>query len=96
MLEWHARAAHGWDYDTWHDGHFLTQWTDPLTWNDLQDAFGCFDAADSWRALLTTMGLFRRLANETALRLSYMYPTAVDVSTTHLVNALHAEDDLNR
>jgi len=96
MLEWHARAAHRWDYDTWHDGHFLPQWTDPQTWNDLQGTFGRFDAVDSWQALLRTMGLFRRLATETASRLSYTYPAAVDECTTQLVDALHAEDDLNR
>jgi aminoglycoside 6-adenylyltransferase len=96
MLEWHARAGRGWDYDTWHDGHFLSQWTDPQTWNDLQGAFGRFDAVDSWQALLTTMGLFRRLATETASRLSYTYPTAVEECTTQLVNVLHTEDDLNQ
>ena len=96
MLEWHARAAHGWNHDTWHNGKSLSEWTDTQTWNDLQGAFGRFDAADSWQALLTTMGLFRRLATETASRLSYTYPTAMDECTTQLVNALHAEDDLNR
>lgn len=96
MLEWHARATHGWEYDTWHDGHFLSQWTDPQTWDELQGTFGRFDAADSWQALLTTMSLFRRLATETALHLGYRYPTALDERTTQLVSTLHAEDDLNR
>jgi aminoglycoside 6-adenylyltransferase len=95
MLEWHARAVHGWDYGTCHDGHFLSQWTDAQTWSDLQGAFGRFGAADSWQALLSTMGLFRRLATETAARLKYEYPIALDECVTQLVDMLYAEDDLN-
>jgi aminoglycoside 6-adenylyltransferase len=30
MLEWHARATNGWEYDTWHDGVFMSRWTDPI------------------------------------------------------------------
>lgn len=96
MLEWHARAVHGWDYDTWHSGHFLSEWTDSQTWNELHSAFGQFDAAGSWQALLTTMNLFRRLATETALRLSYPYPTAVDEHVARLVNTLYGEDNLGK
>jgi aminoglycoside 6-adenylyltransferase len=36
MLEWHARAVNGWDYDTWHNGYFLSEWTSPQTWDELQ------------------------------------------------------------
>jgi hypothetical protein len=39
------------------------------------------------------MDLFRRLATETAARLGYAYPAALDKRVTQLVNALHAEDD---
>ena len=94
MLEWHAHAVHGWDCDTWHAGHFLSEWTDSQTWSELHRSFGQFDAAGSWQALLTTMNLFRRLATETAARLSYPYPTAVDERVTQLVNTFYAEDDL--
>lgn len=94
MLEWHARAVNEWDYDTWHNGHFLSEWADPQTWNELHSAFGRFDAASSWQALLTTMSLFRRLATETASRLSYPYSSAVDERVTQLVNTLYEEDDM--
>jgi aminoglycoside 6-adenylyltransferase len=93
MLEWHARAEHGWDTDTWYEGKFLAQWTDPQSWHALHGAFGRFDAADSWQTLFATMDLFRRLATETAARLGYAYPAALDKRVTQLVNALHAEDD---
>ncbi len=29
MLEWHARALRGWDYDTWYEGKLITRWADP-------------------------------------------------------------------
>jgi hypothetical protein len=28
MLEWHARATHGWDYETWYTGRFVDRWAD--------------------------------------------------------------------
>jgi len=92
MLEWHTRAAHGWNHDTWHDGRFLSDWTDPQTWSQLQGAFARFAVPDSWRALLTTMDLFRRAAVTTASHLSYAYPIATDERATELVEQLYAQD----
>jgi aminoglycoside 6-adenylyltransferase len=91
MLECHARATHGWDYDTWFQGRFLPEWADPGALAALDATFGHFNAADSWRALFATMDLFRRLATETATHLGYAYPAAADAHVTALVTALHAE-----
>jgi aminoglycoside 6-adenylyltransferase len=92
MLEWHACAIHGWRYDTWHSGRFLAEWTDPATWESLHQTFGHFEAADSWRALLASMTLFRRLARQTGARLGYAYPAMLDEQVTQLVNELYVED----
>jgi aminoglycoside 6-adenylyltransferase len=92
LIEWHARAQHGIAHDTWHDGRFMSEWVDEQTWTTLFAAFGHFDAADSWRALLTTMDLFHRLATETALLLGFPYPEPLDTNITSLVNQLHAGD----
>jgi aminoglycoside 6-adenylyltransferase len=92
MLEWHARAVNGWDYDTWHDGRFLSEWTDPQTWDELQDTFGGFGVAESWQALLAMMNLFRRLAVETASHLGYTYPVATDERFTRLVKSLYEKE----
>jgi aminoglycoside 6-adenylyltransferase len=91
MLEWHARAAHGWDYDTWYEGKLITRWADPETLAELDQCFGHFDAGDSRRALLATMALFRRIAVETARRLGYAYPAALDEQVTQYVRALNDE-----
>ena len=92
MLEWHARAAYGWDYDTWHGGRFLEQWADPRAVQGLRQAFAYYDEDDVGRALLATMDLFRWLATETAQRLGYPYPAAAEERVTELVAGLcHSE-----
>jgi aminoglycoside 6-adenylyltransferase len=88
MLEWHARALRGWDYDTWYEGKLITRWVDPDTLNELNRCFGRFDTTDSWRALLATMDLFRRIATTTAQRLGYPYPAALDDSVTQYIRGL--------
>jgi len=82
ILEWRARATHGFDYDTWESGRFLEEWGDPAVLQGLRDVFAHYDEEDMWRALLATMDLFRSLAIETAERLGYPYPTATDERAT--------------
>lgn len=88
MIEWHTRALHGWHTDTWYEGKWITRWADADTLDALDGCFGQFDAADSWRALLATMDLFRRLAVDTARRLDYAYPAALDDGITRCIHAL--------
>jgi aminoglycoside 6-adenylyltransferase len=90
MIEWHARAKNGWDYDTWHSGRFLEQWADPRAVEGLGDAFARYAERSVRDALLATMDLFRWLAVETAEHLSYPYPTLADERVTELVSHLAA------
>jgi len=46
MMEWHARAAKGWTYDTWHNGRFLEEWADPYALKGLRETFAHYDEAD--------------------------------------------------
>lgn len=94
VMEWHARVVNGWAYDTWHDGKFVAEWTDAQTWAVLKHTFGHFDGGDSWRALLATMDLFRRLATETAAHLGYPYPVLLDERVTQFIGQLRQEDHL--
>jgi aminoglycoside 6-adenylyltransferase len=82
MLEWHARAHHGPNYDTWGRGRFLEDWGDARAVVALRDVFARYDAEDSWRALFASMRLFRWLAEETAERLCCRYPTGIDEKVT--------------
>jgi aminoglycoside 6-adenylyltransferase len=93
MLEWHARAVNGWDYDTWYNGYLMSEWTDPQTWDELQSTFGGLGVVESWRALLAMMDLFRRLTVETASELGYTYPRFTDERFTRLVKRLYEKDD---
>ncbi|MBX6343115.1 MAG: aminoglycoside 6-adenylyltransferase, partial [Thermomicrobiaceae bacterium] len=78
MLEWHTRAARGWETDVWFGGRFIERWVDPRAVAALPDAFARYDQDDIARALLATADLFRWLAVETAERLGYRYPTDAD------------------
>jgi aminoglycoside 6-adenylyltransferase len=78
MLEWHARAQHGAQHDTWHDGRYLSEWADPAAVAALPQTFALYAPADLWRALFVTLDVFRRLARETAARFNYPYPDDVD------------------
>jgi aminoglycoside 6-adenylyltransferase len=87
MMEWHARATKGPDYDTWQLGRFLEEWADHRALAGLRDAFAHYDEEDVRRALLATMDLFRWLAIETAERLGYPYPSVADERVTEWVKA---------
>ena len=82
MIEWHARATHGWEYDTWFKGRYLEEWADPRALEALRDAFSQYDYDYIRRALFATMNLFRWLAMETAEKLGYPYPTEADNRVT--------------
>jgi aminoglycoside 6-adenylyltransferase len=82
MMERHARAIHGWQHDTWHDGRFLEKWADPRALSALREAYAHYDASDIRRALLATMETFRWVARETADGLGFSYPTLADERAT--------------
>lgn len=71
MMEWHAQARGGWQVDTWHSGHYLSQWADQPTLEAVAGTFGGYAARDAWRALFEMMALFERLAAATAEELGY-------------------------
>ena len=82
MVEWHSRAVHGPEYDTWFRGRFLEKWADPRVLKELREAFAYYDEKDVKRALMKSMGLFRWLAMETGEILSYPYLTEADKRVT--------------
>jgi len=86
VMEW--KADLGSSTDHWFDGRFLEQWADPSTLAALGDSFAHYDSSDVARALEATMGLFRRLASDLAVRMELPYPTGADDSATRLVTEL--------
>ena len=78
LMEWHAIALSDVPVDVRYIGTHARDWLEASVWNDLQRVFGHFDAKDSWRALLATMDLFRRLCQEIAAHSQLVYPQDVD------------------
>jgi aminoglycoside 6-adenylyltransferase len=85
MIEWHARAKFGGNYDTWFRGRFLEKWADPQILRQMRDVFSHYDEADVRRGLLVSIGLFRALALETAERLGYSYLEEADALVTEWI-----------
>ena len=51
----------------------------------LRECFSLYEAGDVVRGLVATMGLFRRLATDLAVRLELPYPARADAAATSLV-----------
>lgn len=94
ILEWHAQATHSEKIDTWHGGHFLSQWVDARTHAALQGVFGTYAIDSSWQALFATADLFHDLAVETGQRSGYRYPLDLEIKVMELVRSLRGADDL--
>ena len=61
MLEWRAIAENGTGVDVGQIGLHMKEWTPAQMWDRLCEVFARFDGADSRRALLATVALFRTL-----------------------------------
>ncbi len=90
MLEWHARATRGADFDTWLRGRFLEEWADPRAVAALPRIFGRYDPADLAGALEATMELFRWLEDETCARWGYTVPRVGELQAQAATSALLA------
>jgi aminoglycoside 6-adenylyltransferase len=93
VIEWHARATRGAEYETWENGRHLEEWADARVLDDLRVAFGHYDDEDAWRASIATMNLFRTIATDTAQHLGLPYPTRVDAQVSDWVTRCEADRD---
>ena len=74
MLDWHARAMHGPEYDTCFRGRFLEKWADSKAIADLREASARYDDGELRGGLSALFKLFQRVATETCEKLSLPYP----------------------
>lgn len=91
IVEWHALAELKWNQGVDDEGKNMQSWVSADVWEDLHSAFARFDAADSWRALIRTNKLFRRLAVETAQALGFEYPSEVDRNISEFIGKLERQ-----
>ncbi len=73
MVEWHTRTPRGWDFDTWYDGRNIETWAEDWVTGQLEGLFGGYGRKEGQPVLFRRMQVFRRLAEETAAGLGYMY-----------------------
>jgi aminoglycoside 6-adenylyltransferase len=88
MLEWHAVSSR--PVDVWHIGTQMQQWVDKPAWDELQQAFGRFDALDSIRAFKATVALYSRIAKEVARSAGLEYPVSVESGIMSICSPLLA------
>jgi aminoglycoside 6-adenylyltransferase len=74
MLERHAYARKGDQFDTWLRGRFLEEWADSRAVKHLVDTFAYYEVKDIACALIKTMDLYQWLEDETAAGWGYRIP----------------------
>ena len=88
MIQWHAETQKNWKEKSEPLGKNMKLWVDSATWNALQEVFAHFDVQNSWRALFSTLDLFRRLSADVARHLGYDYPIAIDKNMSEFIVTL--------
>ena len=88
IIEWHSEARDGWLQKSPPLGKRMSSWIDQPTRDALQGVFAHFDAGDSWKSLLHTIDLFRRLAKDVAERLKFNYPESMDQHISVFIKSL--------
>lgn len=91
MVEWHARSLHGWDYDTWHAGKFISEWAETPIYSTLQKTFAHLETADGWQALHARLELFHTLACQLAEHMHYLYPEALESDITACICTIESD-----
>jgi aminoglycoside 6-adenylyltransferase len=86
MIGWHEQVALGRPHDADSAGKRRSMNTD--TWETLHDVFARFGREESWRAMFSSMDLFRRLATRVAETLGYGYPFDVDANISRFLAGL--------
>jgi len=78
MVECYAKAMHGAEYNTWHNGRFMEEWAEAWIVEKLSLCFSLYSEESIIAALKSTMGLYRAIAVEVAGMRGFSYPTEAD------------------
>jgi len=88
MIQWNEGSKHRWNHNAHPIGKRMKNWVSPSTWKELQTIYSHFDAQESWKALESTIELFRKLSIETAKELRFSYPHEMDQNITGYIQSL--------
>jgi aminoglycoside 6-adenylyltransferase len=78
MLQWQTEIDHGWLLKPGAYGKGLRKYLRLEIWSKLEETYVGADIEENWRALLTTIELFRTTAIDVADGLGYLYPFDLD------------------
>jgi aminoglycoside 6-adenylyltransferase len=62
MIEWHHKARHGWDYDTWSLGKHFGEWAEPKIAAAIPACWAGYDGDELAAALTEAIVVFRSIA----------------------------------
>ena len=82
IIEFHTRALHGANCDTWHNGRFIEEWAEDWIIKKLPLCFSRYNRDEIKSAILSTMDLFRITAVEAGKKLNLKYPVEADEYAT--------------
>lgn len=78
MLEWRVELDHNWSLAPGVYGKNLKKYVAPAIWSELESTYVGAGKDENWKALFTTINIFREVAIEIADHLSYAYPYSID------------------
>ena len=78
MLEWRSEIDHGWTVKPGNYGRRLKRWLRPDLWTQLERTYVGPGLEENWKALYTTIDLFRQVAIEVGDLLGFAYPHELD------------------
>jgi aminoglycoside 6-adenylyltransferase len=82
MIEWFIGSQNDWSVNTGVCGRKFKRFLDEKTWAEYGSTFGGPGLEEQWRAFLSSVNLFRRLARSVGDSLGYEYPEIVDQKMT--------------
>jgi aminoglycoside 6-adenylyltransferase len=85
LAEWHARASHGPQVDTWYEGRFIETWADQRFIQELPDLFCGSDSEQISHALEKSIQSFEWLSRETAAVIHLDFPDGAVAQSLRLI-----------
>ncbi len=74
MLEWLIELDHGWSVKVGPYGRRMKKWLRPGLWQELEKTSTGLGIEENWTALIRTLALMRKVAQEAGEKLGYPYP----------------------
>jgi aminoglycoside 6-adenylyltransferase len=90
ILAWYVALPHNWAIDSGKFGKWLKKYLPPEIWEAYIKTYAGADYQETWEALLETCRLTRKVGQELAQDLGYVYPLEDDQRTVEYLHAVRA------